>query len=286
MTNVSRSISNPIRGWHRLGLGAALLGLLALPLSAQSKDEEKPQSNATTIRAEDTDKVSVSASNQLQLSLSRAPASAAAAKVLVVNSNNYALWTAPLTRSGANWTAQLDLRAVEALLTGNAIQAEFPGAATGGKDLRISFVRDIYETTLAPTASLVNPNEPLFYVAPKEPTAPDAIGNGADASRTSSYAMASRRYDEQLTAYYHSLVAAKAQAHALWMDLKTAGRLPAWPTALLAAQDKAFAAIDAKAQSVMAVRAKHRETANAVITAWNSSTGEDEKINLTFRAES
>ena len=286
MTNVSRFTSSQHRAWRHLGLAAALLGLLALPVSAQPKEEEKPKSNVTTIRAADADGVSVSASNQLTLSLSRAPASAANAKVLVVNSDNFALWSAPLTRSGANWTAQLDLPAVEALLTGNAIQAEFPGAATGGKDLRISFVRDVYESTLAPTASLVIPTAPLFYSAPEEPTAPEAVGSGANASRTSSFAMASRRYDEQLTAYYHRLIAAKAQAHALWTDLKTAGRLPDWPASLIAAQTKAYADLDAKAQAVMALRDKHRAAATAVITAWNSSHGEDDQISMAFRAES
>ncbi len=285
MTLVSRFTSNPLRGWHRLALGAALLGLLSLPATAQD-EEKKEESKFTAIRAADADSVSISAAGQMTLSMTRAPASASDAKVLVVNSANYSLWSGALTRVGGKWTAKLDLDAVEAILTANAIQAEFPGAATGGKDLRISFVRDAFEGSLGPTAALVKPSEPLFYEAPEEPAALETIDANSDAVHMASYAMASRRYDEQLSAYYHKLVIAKASAHALWNDLKTAKRLPDWPASLIAAQDRAFAALDAKAEAVKAMRAAHRKTSSTIVNNWNSRNSGDEPINITFRSES
>ncbi len=286
MTHVSRFTSSSLRGWRRLGLGVALLGSLALPLSAQSGgDEKKEEVKYTAVRAADADEVSVSSAGQLSLSMTRAPASAADAKIHVVNSNNYSLWSGPLTRVGGKWTAKLDLDAVEALLIANAIQAEFPGAATGGKDLRISFVRDMFGEKLGPTAALVKPNEPLFYEAPQAPEPLETVDGNADAIRMASYAMASRRYDEQLAAYYHQLVAAKASAHALWNDLKTAKRLPDWPDSLIAAQDRAFAALDAKAEEILAQREKHRQTAESVVNTWNSAHP-DSDIDITFRAKS
>ncbi len=287
MTLVSRIHSNPLLGWRRLCSGMALLGLLALPFSAHAQDgDKKEESKITTIRAADADTVVVSAAGQISLAMTRAPASAPEAKLHVVNSANYSLWSGPLTRVGGKWTAKLDLPAVEALLTANAIQAEFPGAATGDKDLRISFVRDAFEPALAPTAALVKPTDPLFYVAPEAPAPLETVSADVDEIHMASYAMASRRYDEQLSAYYNRLIAAKAAAHALWLDLKTAKRLPEWPASLVTSQERAYAALDATAEAVKAQRAKHRETAKSLVDTWNSANSSAEPIEVTFRAES
>ncbi|WP_221030477.1 hypothetical protein [Actomonas aquatica] len=276
-----------LRGWRRLGFGLALLGMLAAPMFGQKKDEEAKEAPFTAVRAADSDTIAINNAGQVTLSMAQAPSSATDAKLLIVNSANFALWSAPLSRVGGKWTAQLDLPAVEALLTGNAVQAEFPGAAPDGKkDFRVSFVRDMFSSELAATASLVKPNQPLFYKAPEKPEPLETISSDTDAVHMGSYAMASRRYDEQLSAYRSKLIVAKASAHALWSDIKTADRLPEWPASLIAAQEKAYKSLQTEIDAVAKLRDTHRATAESVVSAWNSANSDADEIPLTFRAES
>lgn len=285
MTFASRFNFSPLSLTRRAVGAVALFGLLAMPAVAQDDEADKEEPKAVTIRAAASDSINISGSGQVTLSLTRAPATSSGAKLLVVNSENYALWSGDLSRSGGSWSAKLDREAVEALLVANAVQAEFPGAATGGKDLRLSFVRDVFQPALGPTAALVG-SEPLFYDAPEKPEPLEAIGSNTEASHVESWAMAARRYDEQLAAYHYQLVAAKATAQALWVDLKTAGRLPeAWPASLIKAQDAAFAALDKVEAAVAKEREAARASAKATIDQWNSAhAGDDvDEVMLPFR---
>jgi hypothetical protein len=282
MTNDQR-FPSPSR-WGRLGLGLVALTFAFVNFSVAAEEEEE-EATFTAIRAADTDSMRVSASGRANLTLSRAPASATEAKLHVVNSETYSIWTGDLTRQGSGWVAQLDLAALEALLVANAVQAEFPKAASDGKDLRISILRDNFDGMLDSAAALVG-TEPLFYQAPEAPEALEAIEDGADATRVSSYAMAARRYDEQLAAYELRLKAAKSTAKALWTDLKTSGRLPNWPDAILKAQERAFESIDTQALAVKEQREKARSTAKAIVDRWNASNSDAEPVELQFREAS
>lgn len=284
MTIASRFSSSALRRWQHLGLLAALIGLLTSPATAQTDDKAK-EPTFIAIRAADTDTIGVNSAGQLQLGLSRAPAAAANAMVYVVNSAGYALWSAPLTRSGGNWTAKLDRAATEDLLVANAIHAAFPGAATGGKELRISFVRDMFQGKLDATASLVG-TQPLFYKAPDQPAPLVGLPANPDPIQVARFAMAARRYDEQLSAYQQQLIAARASAHSLWVDLKTAGRLPNWPAMVVATQDKAYAALDNEIMAAAKQRADAQAAAKATIDQWNRAHAGDTPVELTFRAQS
>lgn len=285
MTNEQRfQFATPAR-WGRLGLSLVALAFTAVALPAADEKEED-EVKYTAIRAADSDTINVSASGRATLNLSRAPASSEGAKLHVVNSETYSLWTGDLSRSGNGWSAQLDRAAIEALLVANAVQAEFPGAATGDKDLRISILRDDFGSMMDGASAIIG-SEPLFYQAPEMPEALEAIADGADATRISSYAMAARRYDEQLAAYALQLQAAKSTALSLWTDVKTSGRLPAWPAAVVKAQQSAFQAIDAQVESVKQKREAARATATGIIERWNASNPDAaEPVELKFREAS
>ncbi len=285
MTIASRIDSSPVFGWRRLLCALAVLGALALPATAQDKKEEDKET-VVTVRAADADKITVAPSGQVQIQLANAPASANGAKLLIVNSANYALWQGDLAKNGNTWNAKLDRPALEALLVANAVQAHFPKGAKDGKDLRISLVRDMFQPALAPTAGLVG-KEPLFYDAPEAPEPIEELGANPDPIRVASYAMAARRYDEQLTAYYYELTAARSAAVALWTDLKTAGRLPKeWPDAVMQAQTAAFEALAAKEAAVEKQRQAARAAAKAAVEQWNAAHADADPIELPFREAS
>lgn len=283
MTLESRLTLSPPTQSRRalLAATAACLLLLAPATFAQAPTAPPKDDNVVVVRAAESDTINVSANGTLALTLARAPAAATNAMVKVVNSAGYALWSGPLTRSGGTLSARLDRKAVESLLIANAVMAEFPGAASGGKDLRISFVREVFQPALAPTAALVG-GDALFYNAPAAPTPLEALGPGADAARVGAYAMAARRYDEQLAAYHGRLHASQAGAKALWTDLKTGGRLPEWPADLIAAQEKAYAALEAQRTAVAKLREDSRQAARAAVDAWNRAHP-GETVELAFR---
>ncbi len=282
MTNDQRSASTFSPRWGRAGLSIAALFFASLAPTAIAQDEDEEEATYTAIRAADNDTLTISASGRASLSLTRAPASSTGAKLHVVNSDNYSLWTGDLTKQGNNWVAQVDRAGVQAMLIANAIQAEFPDAATDDKDLRISLLSADLDGPLDAAYPLVG-TEPLFYEAPETPDALEALEPNADAIRISSYAMAARRYDEQLSAYQQRLLAAKSNAIALWVDLKTSGRLPAWPASIISAQERAFAAIEAEANAITQQREEVRATARAAVDQWNAANSDAEPVEVPFR---
>ena len=213
MSNAKLSpVISPL-SWRRLGLSLiAAIGVLSLPLSAQEADE-KP-SNVTVVRAGDDSVVTISTQGNVSIVIPRAPTSSSGAKLKIVNSNDYALWSGPLTRSGNAWTAKIDHDAAESLLVANAIKAEFPGAAAGGKDLQVGFIREQFQSQMSSLAPLIG-SDPLFYDAPKAPAPLDMPSSLNDPAVAASFAMAARRYDEQLSAYYNQLVAEHAGSSSL-----------------------------------------------------------------------
>lgn len=272
--------------WRRAGLGLAAiaLGFTAITATAQDaeEEEEKPY---IAIRAAEADSFALARDGTVTLKMMRAPSSSTGAKLLIVNSANFAIWEGPLAKSGANWTSRFNLEAAEALLTANAVHAEFPKAATGEKDLRISFVRDVMQESLTASAALMG-DEPMFYEAPTAPTPIDDIGANPDRTGVESYAMAARRYDEELAAYRFGLIAAKASAKALWTDLKTSGRLENWPAAVVNAQDGAYKKLDRLQNEVTQMKRAHRAKAKQVVDQWNAANANGDPVDLPFRDHS
>lgn len=283
MTKSSRLYSHPQSVWRRAGLGLAAVALgftaLTAPAQSESEEEEKPY---IALRAAEADSLTLARDGTVTLQMLRAPATSTGAKIYIVNSANFAIWEGPLAKSGANWTGRFNLEAAESLLTGSAVHAEFPGAATGGKDLRISFVRDVLQESLTASAALMG-DEPMFYDAPKAPQPVEDISANPDATSIESYAMAARRYDEELAAYHYQLIAAKASAKALWTDLKTSGRLVKWPATIISAQDGAYAKLDRLQQEVTEMKQAHREKAKRVVDQWNAANPDARPVELPFR---
>lgn len=283
MIKSSRFPTNLQTIWRHTGIGlaAVALGFTAVTATAQDAEEEEELSY-TAIRAADADSLTLARGGEVTLKMMRAPSSSSGAKVLVVNSANFAIWEGPLTKSGANWTGRFNLKAAEALLTASAVHAEFPKAATGGKDLRISFVREMIEESITASAALMG-DEPVFYDAPEAPTAPQDISANPDQTSIESYAMAARRYDEELAAYRYHLIAAKAEAKALWVDLKTSGRIANWPAAIVNAQDGAYEKLDRLQTEVTRMKQAHRAKAKSVVDSWNAANPDAENVSLPFR---
>lgn len=286
MIHSSRFNLNPLSIWSRfLAVASVALACSVSPAVAQNTDTDEEEKPYIAIRAAEADSLTLAPTGDATLAMTRAPSSAADAKLLIVNSANFAIWEGPLQRNGANWTSKFDLDAAEALLTASAVLAEFPGAATGGKDLRISFVRDVLTQSLAASAALMG-EEPIFYDAPTPPTPIEAIEDNPDPARVASYAMAARRYDEELATYRAQLIAAKASAKALWTDLKTAGKLNQWPAAVVNAQEGAYAKLEALQTEVTQKKMANRNEAKRIIDEWNAAHADAIPVELSFRDHS
>lgn len=267
--------------WRRVGLTTlALCGLLSVPAFAQ--DEEKAESKNVVMRAPDDAEFTISSSGTLSLTLPRAPTSGTGVNLKIVNSSDYAIWNAPLSRSGNGWSTKINREAAQSLLVANAVKVEFPGAAKGGKNLQISFQREQFQSAIGSLSTFAG-SDALFYKAPTAPTPLNIPASLGDRSNASSFSMAARRYDEQLSAYYHQLIASHSSAYALWLDIKTAGRVSDWPAAAIAAQDNAFKVIAKKKDVVAGQISAHRKSATALIKQWNAASGGNEPIDLEFR---
>ena len=270
--------------WRRVGLTTlALCGLLSVPAFAQ--DEEKAESKNVVMRAPDDAKFTISSSGTLALTLPRAPTSGAGVNLKIINSSDYAIWNAPLSRSGDGWSAKINREGAQSLLVASAVKVEFPGAAKAGKNLQISFQREQFQSAIGDLSGLAG-SDALFYKAPEAPAALNIPASLGDRAVASSFSMAARRYDEQLSAYYHRLVASHSSAYSLWLDIKTADRVSDWPAAAIAAQDKAFAALAKKKDVVSGQISALRKSAAALIQQWNAANGGDEPIKIEFREDS
>lgn len=286
------SCSIPPSAWWRL-LAATSLGLISLTLGASAltaqdvpaepaeATEEDTGPKPVTSRARDTDSVSITGDGTLRLTLGAAPANAPEATVNAVNTDGYVHWSAPLRKSGDAWTAQLNNEAVEALLLSASLRAEFPGASTRGTALQLDFPRDRYTSALDAVGDMLG-SDPLFFREPPDPGDAPQLAEDADTGQIGSYIAAVQRYDEELRAYYHRLIANHAGASALWTDLDTANRLPKWSASVRAAQEEAYAAILAKAEAVAAQRTQLQQQARSRVESWNAAHPDVAPVRITF----
>jgi|GEM_PF-816862 len=278
MISALRSTSGFFSMRRSLGLGSlvASLGLLAATATAEPH----------TINATNSDTITSSANGRVQISLTHAPVSASGAMLKAMKTLDekaHYTWEAPLTKSGATWNTTIDRAGLEALLMATNFVCSFPGAADNGEALEIVMERDDHVKGLGAAGALVG-SDPIFYTAPEAPTAPADLALGADEIAARSYVQASRRYDEELSAYAYSIEAERAGAHAYWLDMKTAETTSTWPAATVAAQDKAFADLAALVTQIRADRVAHRAKAEQAIAAWNANNPNAEMpVLLEFR---
>lgn len=259
----STSGSSIMRRLLSLGSMVAALGLLAATGHAE----------AQSINATNSDTLTSNSRGQVQVTLARANFAAPGAMIKALKTLDekpHITWSGSLTKSGNSWTTTIDREAFQHLLMATSYVFVFPGKGQGGEDLEIVMERDDHVKGLGPAATIVGA-APLFYDAPEVPTPPADLSLGANYLQASSYIMAARRYDEELSALAYSIEAELAGAHAYWLDMKTANTLTEWPASVIATQEKAYADLGAKVGQIRQSRLAHRAKAEAAVAAWNAN---------------
>ncbi|GAB5560337.1 MAG: hypothetical protein SynsKO_19840 [Synoicihabitans sp.] len=283
MTTQTRSHLDIATSLRRTGITLFFLafGGMASPLLGQEAEDEKSK-NYTAIRASAADAITVSTNGRVSLTLTNAPRTSSEAKLHILNSAGYPLWTGDLDAQSNTWIAQFDREAAEALLISRALHAEFPNAASDGKNLRISMVHDDYFTKISNIHALLG-SAPVFYESPEAPDAVTVPENATDSVGVGAYAAAALRYDEEIGAYQDRMRAAMFSAQALWTDLNTANRLPDWPDAVINAQKRAFESLEQEINGVGEKRKNARSKAAEIVRSWNAANPDKEPIKLDFR---
>ena len=260
--------SHPLAIWLATGLLA-----VALPAAAL----------AVTIPIEENDTVRLQPSGNnatLELVLNRAPASANGAVVRVSNRDNYSFWSAPLTRRRNAWTATIDRAGLEAIIRVDRLLAEFPGAGPNNDVLQLVVPGERLRTALEPAAAMVS-QQPLFFEPPAPPEKPELPSTDVGRVQAEGFAMSARRWDREITAHQYEFSAAISRAHAFFLDLRTAGRLP-WPAQVLDQLAQAYEGLKARAQEIEKSRADWRATAQQFVQQWNAAHAGEPPITLTF----
>jgi hypothetical protein len=262
----------PLGRWPALWLAAALaLGALsaaAAPVVAPIEDNDVVRVTAT------------GKTGQIELTLARAPASSDNAMLKAANRDNYALWSGKLTRQGNRWTASIDRAAVQALLIMDKLIAEFPGAARDGEALHLVITRERYLPALEPALALLG-DQPLFFNPPKPPERPEVPAPTVDRPRADSFAMIARLWDHQIVAHQHEFAAARSRSLALFLDLRTAGRLP-WPPEALERLAQRYQQLSQQEQAIARTRQEWRATAQKFAEQWNAAHSSEPPLTVNF----
>jgi hypothetical protein len=199
---------NPVRlpalfaPWSRALVASAVFSILAIGTAwAQAGGQQQNQ---------DTVRIHMEGNRALlELALTNLPPNANQGSVMAMR-GEFAFWTAPLERQGNRMVVPLDAERIEGLLLAERLVAQFPTQAEG-EPRQIPIPRERYVAALEPTAPLLR-NHTLFYRAPE--------------------ALPENALEQQRIAHQHETAAARARAHALFLDMRTAGRLPWSPEVL------------------------------------------------------
>lgn len=252
---------------------AAFAAVAALPLFA----------DPVRIPIEDNDTVRLQAQGQtgtIELTLSRAPASNAEAKLTAANSDNFVFWSVPMQRRGNAWTAALDRAGLEAVISTGRLVAEFPGAAPNNELLQLVVPTDRVTPLIEAAAAIVG-NEPLFFQPPTPPERPEVPSTDVERVRAESFAMVARQWERELTAHLHEYQAAVSRAHAFFLDLRTAGRLP-WPADVVNRLEEQYKRLASQVQDVAKQVEEWRSTAQSFVQQWNQAHSGDAPLEISF----
>lgn len=263
-------------GWLGRWPAAWLAASLALSaLAAAAEPVVSPIEENDTIRITASGKT-----GQIELTLARAPASSEGAMLKAANRDNYALWSSKLTRQGNRWTAPFDRAGVQALLMMDKMVAEFPGAARGGEALHLVVPRDRYLPAMEPALALLG-DDPLFFNPPKPPEKPEVPAPNVERYRADSFAMVARLWDHQILAHQQEFAAARSRAHALFLDLRTAGRLPWSPDAVERLAQR-YQQLSQQEQAIARTRQEWRAAAQNFVQQWNAAHSGEPPLVINF----
>lgn len=220
---------------------------------------------------------------RVELTLARSPTTSNDATLKVANRDDYIFWSGKLTRQGDRWITQVDRDALQAILMVHRIIAEFPGAAAEGEALQLVVPRDRLGPALEPLAPLAA-GDPLFFEPPSPPEPPEVPSTNVERVRAESFAMSARRWEREQVAYINQFAAARSRAHALFMDLRTAGRLP-WPADALAQLEQTYEGLGEQEQSYKQSLSEWRSSAQSFVRQWNQAHGDQPPVELKFAEE-
>jgi hypothetical protein len=254
--------------WWAASLGLVTASALAAPVVGPIDDNDTVRIDVSGDRA------------TVQLTLARAPASSEGATLRVSNRDNFAMWSAPLTRQGNRWTAPLDREGLQALLMVDRMVAEFPGAARDNEALHLVVTRERFLPALEGTAPLLG-NTPLFFNAPQPPERPEVPAPTVERYRAESFAMVARLWDHQIAAHQHEFAAARSRALSLFLDLRTAGRLP-YPEPALQNLAQGYEALSQREQAIARMRQEWRAAAQNFVRQWNAQHSGEPPLTMNF----
>lgn len=255
--------------WLAAGLAVGCLTTSADPVTIRMADEDSIEFQMAGNNAA-----------RVQLSLSQSPPSSSGATLQVVNRDDFVLWSTELTRQGNQWVAQMDRASLEAVLTVDRIIADFPGATAEKEALRIVVPQDNYRPALEPLAPLVI-GEPMFFAPPEPPEEPEVPSPNVERVWAESFAMTARRWEREFAAHLGQYAAARSRAHALFLDLRTAGRLP-WSPDILRQIEQSYTTLKEREREIQQKLSKWRSTAQSFVQQWNSTHGNEPPVELKF----
>lgn len=200
----------------------------------------------------------------------------------ILQGEDFVAWQAPL-QSGAQASLQapLDSAGANALVLAPAIAVAFTDdegeAATVVRVPRSAFVDQ-----LAAAEPAVSDQAP-FFESPEQPAKPERPDpQSADLDAVQAYAADIRAWDAATLTYAHRFAAAHSRAHALWLDLHTAGEIP-WSEEVVSEQRAAFAELADEHETIMERRAAVQQEAREFVNAWREQNPDVAgQVNLTF----
>lgn len=283
--------TSPLR--HRLRFArwlslwsAVAVAATCLTASAQEAEEgeeaDQPERFSVTMAESDSIQFQPAGNGtaRVELNLERSPNTSNGATLKAANSEDFVFWSAPLSRRGNRWTTEFDREAFQSMLIVDRLIAEFPGAAPDGEVLHLVIPRERLTPAMEPLAPLVA-GDPLFFNAPTSPERPEVPSVDVERVRAESFAMLARQWERELAAYIHQFEAARARAHALFLDLRTADRLP-WPRETINQLEQSYGALKEHAESLERMISEWRSTAQNFVRQWNAAHGREDPVQLKF----
>jgi hypothetical protein len=253
-----------------------LLACLALAIASGGLRAADPR----IMRIEDGDTINVTAGSGVvvfELGLSLAPAADPEA-VLEIMQDTYVAGSVPLKRAGNAWKAEVPAAHLADLLTTDRLVARFP--STGDRPLHLNIPRDRFLSRLESAQSLVR-DDPLFFEAPEAPKRPDVPSTDVIRAEAEAFLAAAWVFDQEWAAYVYRFSSRRSDAHALFQDLITSGRLP-WEGAAVTRLKAAYDKLRAQQDELERARETWREQVRAFAQKWNAAHGGDEPLSVSF----
>lgn len=226
--------------------------------------------------------VTVAASgDRVHLDIMIAQAPAREAEVRLVQGEKYVAWSAPLTLNAVgSGRVALDPQAACLLVLAERVAVVFRDGE-GNDQLTVNASRATLAKQYDAIADAVR-NIPPFFNPPEGPAAPAVPDASASREDMEHFVNAIRQWDATMASHVYRYSAARSQARALWIDLRTAERIT-WPESVIASQREAYADLQTRHEAMLAERTTVRQKAREVVQSWrNAHPDQSGDLSLTF----